>query len=292
MKTAHLILAYKNPYQVRRLARVLTACPEFDCWVHIDKKVDIELFAPFLHLPRVRFIRNRVPVNWGGYSCLEAAFNGLREIIESKEDYDFVNLLSGQDYPIKPVDEINDFLSANRNKSFLAVETEPSAWWEHAIGRLTKYHFTDFGFKGKTVLQQLMNRLMPDRQFMQSFSLYGGPYSSYWTLSMQAAAYVHDFVENNKKLVDHCRYTWAPDEFLVSTILMNSPLRDELVNKSLRYIDWSEGGGHPRILNASDFGPLMNSSCLFARKFDMEADPKLLTKVDTLLLGQTIDTLS
>lgn len=286
MKVAHLILAFKNPLQVRRLVQVLSAHPDFDCWVHIDKKVDIRLFSSLQHIPRVRFIRNRVPVNWGGYSCLEAAFNGVREIMESYESYDFVNLLSGQDYPIKSVEEIHDFLSNHPNHSFFAIETEPSPWWEHAIGRLTKYHFTDFGFKGKTVLQQLTNRLMPDRQFMQSFSLYGGPYSSYWTLSMQAAIYVHDFLKHNKKLVDRCRYTWAPDEFLVSTILMNSALRNLVVNKSLRYIDWSEGGGHPRILTSSDFGRLESSSCLFARKFDMETDPIILMKVDSMLVGQ------
>lgn len=290
MKTAHLILAYKNPHQVGRMAGLLSAHPDFDCWLHIDKKIDIQPFASLRHIPRVKLIQNRVHVNWAGYSCLKAAINGLEEIIQSGKNYDFINLLSGQDYPIKSVDEIHDFLSRHPNRSFLAAETEPSPWWQHATLRFTRYHLTDLNFKGKTKLQQMINKITPERQFMQSFHLYGGPYSSYWTLSMEAAAYVLRYLKNNKKLVDKCRYTWAPDEFLISTILMNSPLKEQVVNKSLRYIDWSEGGARPRTLNSADFDRLKSSSCLFARKFDSDTDPAILRKIERLLLGFLAET--
>ncbi len=284
MKVACLIIAYKEPELADRLVKVMAAHNDFDCWIHIDKKTDIKAYEHLQKLPRVRFIKERVSVNWAGFSCVKAMLNSLEEIIKSGIKYDFVNLMSGQDYPIKSPHYIHDFLAANIGKSFISFEAEPSPWWSHAKLRFTKYHFTDFSFKGKTRVEIFLNSMMPDRKFLPSFTYYGGPYSSYWTLSMKAASYLNDFLKKNKRLLRFCRFTWAPDEFLISTILMNSHLRGTVVNDARRYIDWSLGGARPKILTDEDFCALKNSTALFARKFDLNADASIIDKIDSELL--------
>ncbi len=285
MKVAHIIIAYKDPELVERLVKTMTAHEGFDCWVHIDKKADINSFDKLRELPRTRLIKKRVSVQWAGFSFVQAMLNSLEEIFQSGNKYDFVNLMSGQDYPIKSPQHIYDFLSAHAGKSFIACEPEPSPWWDHAKLRFTKYHLTDFTFKGNTRIQQFLNRIMPDRKFLPDYTLYGGPYASYWTLSIEAAMYVHDFLKGNKKLKSFCKYTWAPDEFLISTILMNSHFRENIINTGSRYIDWSSGGARPGILTTSDFLSLKQSTLLFARKFDLKTDAGIIDLIDSQLLG-------
>jgi hypothetical protein len=290
MKIAHLILAYKDPELVERLVRTMTSHGDFDCWIHIDKKTDIRAYNRLKSYPRTRFIKNRVLVNWAGFSFVKAMMNSLEEIIHSGIKYDFVNLMSGQDYPIKSTQQIHDFLVAHEGKSFITCEPAPSPWWNHAVMRFTKYHFTDFSFKGKTRIERLLNRVMPERTFLSSFTLYGGPCASYWMLSMVATKYIHSFLKGNKKLLKFCKFTWAPDEFLISTILMNSHLRDTVINSASRYIDWSSGGARPGILTTRDFYSLKKSPLLFARKFDLKTDPGIIDLIDSELLENEFDT--
>src|SRR5580704_13198639 len=101
MKIAHLIIAYKDPELTERLIRALTIHSDADCWLHVDIKTDIRLYEHLKKLPRVRLIKKRVAVHWAGFSCVKAMLNSLEEIIQSEIEYDFVNLMSGQDYPIK-----------------------------------------------------------------------------------------------------------------------------------------------------------------------------------------------
>jgi hypothetical protein len=64
---------------------------------------------------------------------------------------------------------------------------------------------------------------------------------------------------------------------------MNSPYKDELVNNDYRYIDWSAGGAHPKILTLDDFENLKNSDDLFTRKVNLEKSADLLDALDKLL---------
>lgn len=47
----------------------------------------------------------------------------------------------------------------------------------------------------------------------------------------------------------------------------------------LRYVDWSEGEDHPKILDESDYEKIMTSGKLFARKFDEEKSRIIIEKL-------------
>jgi len=110
--------------------------------------------------------------------------------------------------------------------------------------------------------------------------LYGGSRSSWMTLGADCAKYVVDFIANNKKLERFVSFTWAPDEFLLPTIIMNSSFRDTVINDNLYYINWHKGDSHPKILTIDDFETLINSDKMFARKFDMFQDTAILDMLD------------
>ncbi|SFQ51908.1 beta-1,6-N-acetylglucosaminyltransferase [Hymenobacter arizonensis] len=278
MRIAHLIMVHKNPDQVERLLKAL-AHEQFDFFIHLDAKIDPKDYAHLSALPRVHFIQKRQFVRWAAYSFVEAICQSIKEI-QASGTYEFINLLSGQDYPIKPAESIYQFFNQHVGCTFLSFEPRESDWWRHAITRVERYHSVYFDFKFQYKLQALANRLLPKRKFPLPYTLYGGPYGSWWTLSADSAKYLVDFIDSHAELRRFSLFTWGSDEFLVSTILMNSPLKDRIINDNYRYIDWSKGGANPKILTVNDASLLAHTYKLFARKFDTTQDAEILDVID------------
>lgn len=283
MKVANIIMAYKNPAQLERMIKSMDH-PNFYIFVHLDKKIEIEPFEYLSKLDRVVFIKNRTLCNWGGFSFVNAIFNCLEEVLDLEEGYDFYNLLSGQDYPIKPMEDISRFYENNQGKCFISYdEDHEKDWWKHAVTRFENYHFTDLTFKGRYFIQGLITKYLPKRKFPIDLQLFGSSISTWWTVSPGCASYMVDFMKENKKLKKFMAYTWGADEFLVASIVMNSPFRDQVINNNLRYITWVDGIANPRILIEGDLDGIKESDKLFARKFDIVIDEKVLDEIDSLI---------
>lgn len=281
MRIAHLILVHKAPGQLERLVRAL-AHPEATCFIHLDRKADKRAFDAVALLPNAQFIQHRLDVKWGGYSLTRAALEGMRAILQAADQYDFINLISGEDYPIKPLAEIHDFFRQHLGQSFLEYYPSDSAWWQANQIRITQYHFTELRFPGQYAIQRLLNRLLPPRKLPLLPALYGGDMGGWYTLSRMCAAYVVEFIDAHSQLRRFARLTWGSDEFLVHTVLLNSPLATTITNDNLRYIDWSGGGSSPKCLTSADLPALAASPKLFARKFDESRDVVILDQLDQL----------
>ncbi|RZL09225.1 MAG: glycosyltransferase [Hymenobacter sp.] len=284
MKIAHLIMAHKNPEQ---LGRLLTALQheDFYFFIHLDSKCELADYEHLTQRPRVQFTARRFAVRWASYHFTNAIIECTRDILASGQPFHFINLLSGQDYPIKPAAAIHDFFARHRGYSFLSFEREgASSWWQHAKSRIEKYHTTYFHFRGQYTLQKLVNWVLPRRQFPLPYALYGGSDGSWWTLDVACAAYLVQFMDAHPKLQRFSRFTWGSDEFLITTVLMNSHFKRSIINENYRYIDWSAGGANPRLLTSDDFPKLAHAHKLFARKFDADHDPRILNLLDEWLL--------
>jgi hypothetical protein len=280
MRIACLIMAHKDPSQIERLLKKFDH-EAVDFYIHLDKKVDMSDFIYLQNIDRVYFIKKRTKVRWASYSFMNAILTSFNEIFESSYPYDFISVMSGQDYPIKPVSSIYSFLEDNIGKNFICYE-EGDEWWNHAVTRINKYHFTNFDFKGRYRLQFLVNALLPERKFPLPYTLYGGPRAMCMTLGLDCAKYVVNFIEGNKKLRRFAHFTWGPDEFLIPTIIMNSAYKDSVVNNNFYYIDWSQGGSNPKTLTVEDFETLIKTDKMLARKFDISEDAIILDMIDEL----------
>jgi hypothetical protein len=278
MRIACIIIAHKEPLQIERFIKKFSGFP-FDFYLHIDKKVDQKLFEHLSALPQVYFIKKRVIVRWASYSYIVALLNSMNEVLATKIPYDFVSIMSGQDYPIKPTADIYEMLNQSPGKNFVCYD-ESREWWKDAISRVEKYHLTNFGFKGRYRLQFILNVILPTRKFPFPYILYGGPKAMCMTLSRDCAAFVSEFIESNKKLKRFIRFTWGPDEFIIPTIIMNSKFSDTVVNNNFYYIDWSGGGVSPKTLRSEDYPLLLSSHKLLARKFDIREDATILDMLD------------
>jgi hypothetical protein len=276
MKFAVLIITYSSSKQTKRLIESLSN-GEFDFFIHVDKKVDLETHRELFDLPNVHFVKNRIDIKWAGFTTVEAALSGIRDIIASGNKYEFINLLTGQDYPIKSAGYISDFLKQHIGKEFIFYKHFDTEWTE-AKSRVEKYHFTELPFRGKHRLANLVNAVAPKRKFPANLELVGK--ETFWTLSLDCAKYVVDYIDEHPKLRRFLRYTWGSDEFIFQTIIMGSPFKDRVINKNYRLINWAPPSARPKTFVADDFPRILSSDCLFARKFDINFDEKILDLLD------------
>jgi len=283
MKIAHLILAHAQPYQLQRLVRKLYH-PDADCYIHLDAKSNAAGFAVLQKIPNVRFIQKRAKVTWGSYSMVQATLNALEEIVASGIQYDYVNLLSGQDYPLNEASFIHQYFALHRGRQFMEFYSVYDTWHE-AIPRIAKYHLVNYDVPGKYKLEQMANKLLPVRRMPKGLEPVGR--SQWFTITLSAVRYILYYLHDHPEVSRFFKLTWAPDEFIFQTILYNSQFREEMVNDNLRYIDWSEVKASPKTLTIKDVAALQQSDCLFARKINMQTDEALVDAIDAFT-GYTV----
>jgi hypothetical protein len=280
MKIAHLILTYTNPQLTERLIKKL-AHPQFDFYIHVDKKYSIEPYLYLKQYPNVYFIQNREDVRWAGYNTIKATFNCIKEIVASGIRYTYINFMSGQDYPLKSAEYMLDFFNRNQGKQFIEYQSFDGEWTE-AQPRIDRYHFINFKFRGRYKVERVLNWLTPKRTMPRNLKPYGK--AMFWMMSPERAMYVVNYVERHQDVERFLLFTWGSDEFVFQTILMNSPYKDELVNNDYRYIDWSGGGSHPKVLELADLGAMSQTNNLFIRKVNAEKSGPLLDALDKIIL--------
>jgi len=283
MRIAHFILVHKDPVAVERLIKTLQH-ENFDFYIHVDKKANIKDYLFLGKLPNVSFIKKRIDVIWAGYTLTKAMLVPMEEIIATGIQYDFINHLSGQDYPLKSPQYINDFFEGQKGKSFIYSfnpDEDPVFWKDHMF-RITRWHMTNYRFRGRFRVENLLNKIFPHRKFPLPYTVYGGA-SGYWTISYECAKYVIDFMAAHPEVERFGKFMWGSDEVIIPTIVMNSPLKDTVVRDHCRYIYFPKGEANPKILTTDDFDTLKNSGKLFARKFDRKKDGRILDMLDELI---------
>jgi Core-2/I-Branching enzyme len=283
MRVAHLVITYTDPLQTERMIRRMEH-PDFDFYIHVDKKMDINSHLFLAKIPNVYLIKDRVNVVWAGYKTVEATLRSVKEIFNTGRSYEYIHLMSGQDYPIKSAAFIHDFFSARNGKEFLQFE-HFDEWADESYPRIREYHLTNYNFPGRYYFQWLMNKLLPVRKSPLPMEYYGS--SMFWALTAGCLRYIIDLIDKNTRLRRFMQLTWGSDEFLFQTLVMNSSFKKNVVNDNLLFLDRDKGAPHPNVLTFNHLQELLNSEKLFARKFDISKDSIVLDNLDRYLSGET-----
>ncbi len=278
MRSAYLLLVHNNPGQLRRLIRKLMT-PNIDFYIHVDRKAEMHTFLKEISLPQVFFIQKREKVNWGGYSIIKATVNGFEQILASGIPYNYITLLSGQDYPLKSNAVIEDFFQQHPGKAFMGFESVENEWQE-ALPRLNRYFLTDYPFPGSTTIEGWINKIFPARKKPDGLVFVGR--SQWFSITLEQLQYLVTVLKINQRLASYFRFTWGSDEFVFQTLLFNSSFKDQMVNDNLRYTNWAGGGASPKTLTMDDKDDLLRSVKLFARKFDVNVDAGILDILDAI----------
>jgi Core-2/I-Branching enzyme len=305
MIIAYVILAHKEPEQLIRLVHRLN--PEKNIFfIHIDKKADNEVYKKtnhgLGHLSNVYFLK-RHQCFWGDFSLVKATIEGINMLLARKIPFDWLILLSGQDYPIKSNDQIEKFLVKHQGTSFIEYFPLPNFNddWNSENGGLDRIEYWNFVLFNKRFrftdkpIDCSRELLIPlpswpllfarKRKFPEGLNPYGG--GQWWCLPRECIEYIRKFMGSNSSFVHFFYHVHIPDEIFFQTIILNSPFKNSVVNDNLRHIDWSSDREDPAILGKTDFENILESSKslnLFARKFDASKDMGVLDMIDQKIL--------
>lgn len=283
MKIAHLILAHKNPQQLLCLIESMQH-PAFHFYIHIDKKKDDAPFKALIKLKNVFFIEKRIKVYWGDWGTIQATLNGFEVILPN--GYDYVNVISAQDLPIKSADYMYQYFSDHKGTEFITCDFIEGDWSDVA-SRIENYHLINWRVPGKFRLGKILTKVLPPRVFPFDYDIVGR--ANWFTLTKEAVQYAVGFLQDHPQMVRYFKYCWGADEFIFSTVLYNSHFKDKIAD-NLVYVDWDNEGhiGHPKTLTAKDFEKLKDSPKLFARKFDMDVDASVFPMVQKMTGNQQL----
>src|ERR1700730_11069415 len=131
MRLAYIISAYQYPAQLIRLVHRIHT-PRSIIIIHVDKRTDrrkyLEMVTGVEHLPNIVFLE-RHNCHWGSFGHVRATLKGLSYLRQHKR-YDYVFLITGQDYPIKSNREVEHFLSEANNVNFVQYFPLPFERWK------------------------------------------------------------------------------------------------------------------------------------------------------------------
>jgi hypothetical protein len=292
VRTVYVVNAYKQPELVGRLVdRIVT--PTSGCMLHVDAKATgfDALLERYAGHPGVELLPRR-PIYWAGGALLQLQVEAVRAALGYPEA-EHVLYLTGQDYPLKPVEALHAHLEAHPGRSFLQGRPLPAAdWADGGLPRYERYHWVVRGrpvvvpgpcpwpVRGVRRAWRITDRV-PPRRMPDGLAPHGG--SGVWGLTREAASYVVDLVARRPGVLRFFRKVWAPDEMFFQTVLMSSPLRDRIIHDDLHQIVWDDdgrGGTTPRTFTAEDLPALLASPKFFGRKFDAQVSAGVLDQLD------------
>ena len=309
MKILYLIVSHTNPEQLVRLATTLKQnSTAAQIVIHHDfAKCGLDR-AAFNHLSDVHILEEYVSVQWGEFSMVEMEIHCLNWVMAQGLSFDWLILLSGQDYPIQPLSAIESFLRTTDDDGlmeYFPVDEPPQTLlasalqWDKNRGKerfFFRYHRVTRSRLALSLLYRL-GQLFNNRQpwfNIVACPITGGkiglrvtelPFSrcyagSQWfTLSYPCIKYIDDFIKKHPDFVEHYRHTIIPDESFFQTILLNHP-HFKISPNNRRFISWTSPTGGTVVLRNQDFENLIASEQHFARKFDTRVDSQILDRLD------------
>ena len=232
MNIAYLITAYNNPAHLHRLLRAVVT-PSSAAFVHIDAKFDAQPFER-IDLEGVHFIHPRIPVYWGEFTMVQAILALIESALRHPTRFDYLMLISGTDYPIRPIAQLEAFLAEHVGTQFMNIVKMPDEDVSKPLSRLR--HYKVLSGRPLTIPLRAARRALIQSGVMskeRSFesALNGrAPYagSTWWTMTREACEHVLDFVAREQAFVRFYRNTWFPDEGMIHTIIGNSPFMSSI----------------------------------------------------------------
>jgi hypothetical protein len=269
MKIAFLIQCHKKPKQINLLLETLEHENNF-FFVHVDAKSSIK--SEIRNNKNVFILDKCINVKWGQISQVQATLLLFNMVVKTGIFFDYVWLISGEDFPIKSIEFIHNYLKSNHGINFISVYPENKKYhkrneiyfplWSISLNLLPRIirrlWIALSGGYGNT-FQFFKRNNLTNRKFF-----FG---SSWFTINHDCMCFILKTIESEPEIMKFYKNTLCPDESFFQTIIMNSHYRDT-VKENLVYTDWTNCKNHPRNLDESDFDNLKNTSKLMARKFD------------------------
>ena len=284
-KHAYLIMAHTQPELLKKLLKMLDN-ERNDIYLHIDSKAKdypLDEIAAVLQKSKCIFTE-RTDVKWGSYSQIHCEMVLLKEAVKTEHAY--YHLLSGMDLPIKSQEQIFAFFEKYKGLEF--VDEDGATISEAALSRV-KYTHKFYGKAGsvKDILGALSvkgQKLLGVDKTQKYGNIIFQKGRNWFSITHGLAKLV---VEKEDWIQEVFGQSVCGDELFLQTVARNSEYAEKICNPNTmpevpdtRYIDWKRGSNNnPYVFREDDFEELKNALGLFARKFDLNVDKKIVEKL-------------
>jgi hypothetical protein len=267
-RLAYFVLAHREPEHLRMLVETIVD-PRDLVILHVDLKSMLGLraerrgtWAMARRLARARDNVILMPprcTNWGGWSLSQVLLDAIDLAMARERNWTHFANLSGQCFPIKPLDEIRARLGATPDAAYIQMRrfaSLPPDDWHLRWQPMLELPHKAYALRGP--------RRRPERFELEHKG-------SQWCILprafcewQQRAAIAHDVRR-------YLRGQFLSDELLMQTLVRNSPWRGEVAAHYGREIIWPG----PRVLTMADWNLLQSSPAFYARKFDPAVDDRI-----------------
>lgn len=303
MRIAFLNLCHTDPALVARSAKRLCADPDFDMYIHVDAKQDIEPFIRATEgIDRVFYTPNRHKVYWGGYNAIHACYELLRTALSSDRHYDYFVMMQNLDYPIKTNAQMKEFFEENNGKEFLrGCPIAGTKDWE--FSRKYKLYYMKDNPYGKvpftnpkkffiSVASTILSLTTIGfngtiREKDKNYKIYYG--CAQWAVTRECAEFLDVFEQTHPRFNRKMMTMQFPDEEYFHTAVHNSEFKERcikydepeqrwLVNwRNLTYFEYPK---EITVFTKNDYEKLESRPELFCRKVRSEVSGGLLDLLD------------
>lgn len=314
VRVCYYIQTHTRPAQVARLVRLIKEGSP-----HSFVLVSHDAAGPPLDVARLEELSGvhvlTEPGGYGDFSHLDRYFAAVDWLEDNGVEYDWLENITGQDYPLRPLPEIEAALAGLDADGFLLYapvfpDRAPTGADQGAapgfrlcapFDARMRYQYRHWRFGRPTPAKQRWLRPLMALNFVQpwvrlslgfstvgirrrgaifgdDFILYGGWF--FCALSARCARYVRKFARDNPLKMQHFRSMLAPEEVFFQTVLVNSG-EFWFEPDSKRYIDLSHSrNNHSNILGVGDLDAMLASGAHWGRKFDPARDSEVLDLLD------------
>ncbi len=291
MRIAFIILCHKDARQINRLIDKLMEFRDADIYIHVDLNSDdireqISVGENIHIIPEQDSFR----IKWGSVDIVRATLQLVRYVKKTGCKYDYIWLMSGQDYPICSIDSIEKKLQNSQGTNYI----ETIVPGDNKYNRYKKLYEIAYP---KWINQNSCFVKMIKRMYMiitggfrYTFPVFvrKKPFdfdfvfgSQWWTLTADAAYDILEYSDSHHELLKYYEKCIIPDESFFQTIFMRGPYSKNTAG-NLTYVNWGKDRRSPEILTEADFDMIKKKAeyFCFARKFDSVNSSTLMDLLD------------
>lgn len=242
--------------------------------IHVDKRVSDTAYNDFVttlsDVENIRFSSRHV-CEWGTWGIVAATQEASRLILSEFADVSHVYLASGSCLPLRPIQDLRDYLLADPKTDYIESVTTQDVGW--TVGGLDAERFTlrfPFSWRKHRILfdryVDLQRRLKWKRRIPQGLVPHLG--SQWWCLTRSSLDAILNHPRRDE-IDSYFRKVWIPDESYFQTMVRQ--VSDNVESRSLTLAKF-DFQGKPHIFYDDHLQLLRRSDCFVARKIWSEAD--------------------
>ncbi|MEM8654457.1 MAG: beta-1,6-N-acetylglucosaminyltransferase [Pseudomonadota bacterium] len=242
--------------------------------IHVDRNVPKKTYAKFANalsdVPAIKFSK-RFRCEWGTWGIVAASQAASELMLTQFADVRHVYLASGSCLPLRPVEELVDYLADRPRTDFIESATTADVPW--TVGGLDQERFTlrfPFSWKRQRYLfdkwVDVQRRLGMKRKIPTGLVPHMG--SQWWCLTRHTLSAILQGPDR-KEYDAYFRHVWIPDESYYQTLARQYAIEIESRSLTLSKFDFQ---GKPHIFYDDHLQLLRRSDCFVARKIWPHAD--------------------